>query len=291
MELLLFGLLLEAREDHPPRRRLQHAGHDDVHVSPDAALGVVHDDHGPVVQVGHPLSGFLPFLEHEHPDGLAGQHDRAQGVAQFIDVQHPDALQLRDLVQVQIVRDHLGPDLLGQHHDLGIHFLHVGEVVVHDPDVDVHHLLDLVQDVQAPAAARPLEAVRGIGDVLELVQNELGHQERALQKAGLAEVRHAPVDDHAGIKNLIIAGHHSVFRVLHRPCEPFHSEFGPQHDAEVGQPQEKQEPADMEQERLHVEDRAADPFDQSGQHQPDRQPGGPSDDDAERGPLQPVFGG
>src|SRR5579884_507377 len=81
LKLLPLALFFESCEDHAPRCRLEDAGDHDVHIPADAALRVVHDDHGSIVQVGDPLPGFLAFLEHEHADGLTGQHDRTQRVA------------------------------------------------------------------------------------------------------------------------------------------------------------------------------------------------------------------
>src|SRR5436853_4386383 len=88
-DLELLGLFLESCEDHPARGRLQHTGHDHVHVPPDTALGVVHDDHCPVVEVGHPLAGFLPLFQNKHADGLAMQHDGPTRGTQPIEVHGP----------------------------------------------------------------------------------------------------------------------------------------------------------------------------------------------------------
>ncbi len=106
------------------------------------------------------MPGLLAFLEDKHADRLAWQHHWSEGVAQLVDVQHPHPLELRNLVQIQIVGDHLGADFLGHDHDLGIHVLHVRKVVVHDAYVDIHHLPDLVEDVQPSPAARAFERIR-----------------------------------------------------------------------------------------------------------------------------------
>src|SRR3990167_8685049 len=68
-----FRLFLQAGKDHATGLRLQDAGDHHGHGQPDEPLGVVHDDHRSVVQVGHALPGFLPFLQHKDPELLARQ--------------------------------------------------------------------------------------------------------------------------------------------------------------------------------------------------------------------------
>ena len=41
-----------------------------------------------------------------------------------------------------------------------------------------------------------------IGHQLQFAQHELRNQQHAVQKMRLADVRHAPVDNHAGVENL-----------------------------------------------------------------------------------------
>ena len=53
------------------------------------------------------------------------------------------------------------------------------------------------------AAAVALQRVGGVGDELQLLEDELRDHERAVEKAGLADVGDAAVDDHAGVENAI----------------------------------------------------------------------------------------
>ena len=56
--------------------------------------------------------------------------------------------------------------------------------------------------VEAPAAPVALERIGGIGDLLELLQNELGDYQRPVHETRLANVGDAAVDDDAGIEYL-----------------------------------------------------------------------------------------
>ena len=78
------------------------------------------------------------------------------------------------------------------------------EVGLHDLHLHVGHLLDLLQDVQAAAAAVALQRVGGVGHLLQLAQHELRHHQRAVQEAGLADVGDAAVDDHGGVEDLVL---------------------------------------------------------------------------------------
>ena len=78
-----------------------------------------------------------------------------------------------------------------------------GKVDVGDRDVDAGHLLDLLEDVEAAAAAVALERVGRIGDELQLLQHELRDHERAVEKPGLADIGDPAVDDDAGIEDAV----------------------------------------------------------------------------------------
>ena len=84
---------------------------------------------------------------------------------------------------------------------LQIDFADLGEVDVGDHDVDAGHLLDLLQDVEAAAAAVALQRIGRVGDELQLLQHELRNDQRAVEEAGLADVGDAAVDDDAGVED------------------------------------------------------------------------------------------
>ena len=61
----------------------------------------------------------------------------------------------------------------------------------------------MVEDVQSAPAALALQPVRRVGDKLQLLEHELGNDQRALDEARVAEVGDAPVDDDARIQDLV----------------------------------------------------------------------------------------
>ena len=194
--------LVEAAEDHLARGGLQHAGHGDVDGLGDHLARVVHHHHGAVVEIGDALVVLLAFLEDEHADGFARQHHRLERIGQLVDIQHFDAAQLRDLVEVEIVGDDFAGVQLGQLDQLHVHFADVGEIVLHDLDVQLRHLLDSLQHVQPAPAAIALHGIGGIRHHLQLVQHELRDHQRAVDEPGLGDIRDAAVDNDAGIQNL-----------------------------------------------------------------------------------------
>src|SRR5438132_11883462 len=125
-------------------------------------------------------------------------------------------------------------------------FLHASDILLDDAHLDVHHLLNLIGYVQSTPAAPPLERIGGIGDVLQLVQDELRQDERPLQEPRLAEIGYPAVDDDAGIENLV-AGR-SATPCFDRTwlakdaccCENFDAVD----EAEIGKDREKQEAED-----------------------------------------------
>jgi hypothetical protein len=195
----------EAAEDHLARGRLQHARYDDVDRLADHLACIVHDDHRAVVEVGDALVVLLAFLEDEHLHHLAGQHHGLQRVGELVDVQHFDAAQLRDLVQIEVVGDDLPLQRARELDQLQIDLADVREVHVGDRHVDAGHLLDLLQDVQTATAAIALHRVGGVGNELKLLQHELRHDQRAVHESRFADVGDAAVDDHARVEHLCIA--------------------------------------------------------------------------------------
>src|SRR5207245_11401743 len=139
--------------------------------------------------------------EDAHP--VSGQDHRLQRVGQLVDVQHGHAPELGDLVEVEVVGDDLAAHAPGELDELEVDLAHLGEVGLDDLHRDVGDLLHLLQDVESAPAAVALERVGGVGYLLQLPQDELGYDQRALQEAGLADVGDAPVDDHRRVEHLV----------------------------------------------------------------------------------------
>ena len=225
-----------APEDHAPRGRLQHARHHDVEIPPDPRTRVVDDDHGAVVQIGHALVLFLAFLQDEHVHQLAREHDGAERIGEFVDVQNFHTAQLRDLVQVEVVRHDASEQGTRQLDQLHVDFLDLREVEIRDHDIDAGHLLDAVQDVEAAAAAVALERIGRIGDVLQLLEHELRDDERAVDEPGLDDVGNAAVDDDAGVENPVALLRTRVTEQRRDSCRLEPLPFAGTHDnAEIGE--------------------------------------------------------
>ena len=106
-------------------------------------------------------------------------------------------------VQVEVVGHDL-PVQRARQLDQLVHLADVGEIDVRHGDVDAAHLLDLLEDIETAAAAVALHGVRRIGDELQFLQDELRDDQRAVEKAGLADVGDAAVDDHARIEDPVV---------------------------------------------------------------------------------------
>src|SRR5262249_14899171 len=189
-------------EDHLACGRLQHARHHDVDGLADHLARVVDHHHRAVVEIGHTLVVFLAFLQDEHLHDLAWQHDRLQRICQLINVQDFHALELGDLVEIEIVGDDLGLIDLRQFDQLEIYFSDIGEIVFHDLHVHRGHLLDPLQNIQPPTTAITLETIRRISHELKLPQHKLWHHYHAIQKSGLGDIGDAAIDNHTRVQDL-----------------------------------------------------------------------------------------
>ena len=123
---------------------------------------------------------------------------------------------------------------------LEVDFLEIGKVGIGDDDVEAGHLLDALQNVEPAPAAVPAQRVGRVGDLLQLLQHELRHDERAVDESGLADVGDAAVDDDAGVENSV-----SPLRLRARPeqadellgLEPL-ARLRAEHEADVRQHQQ-----------------------------------------------------
>src|SRR5882724_5833704 len=196
--------IVELAENHLAGGGLEHRSHRYVHVLADHLAGVVDNDHCAIVEIGDTLVVLLAFLQDEDLHDLAGQHDGLERVRQLVDVQHLDALELRDLVEVEVVGEDLGAFVeFGQFDQLEVNLADGGEIVFHDLHGDGGGLLDTLQDVEPAAPAVALERVTRVGDQLQLAQHELRDDEHAVEEAGVGDVGDAAVDDDAGVEDLV----------------------------------------------------------------------------------------
>ena len=103
--------------------------------------------------------------------------------------------------------------------------------------------MQALQDVEAAAAAVPLQRVGGVGHQLQLAQDELRGDDDAVEKSGLGDVGDAAVDDDAGVEDLV------ALLALLLPAENAAEGgkvqqvalVGPDHQADVGHQQHHQD--------------------------------------------------
>ena len=86
---------------------MQHRGHRDVDGLADHLPRVINHYHRAVIEIGDALVIFFSLFQNEDPHDFARQNNRLERVRQFVDVEHGHALQLGDLVQVEVVGDDL----------------------------------------------------------------------------------------------------------------------------------------------------------------------------------------
>src|SRR5215510_12723976 len=196
-------LVFDASEDHFARRGLQDAGYDHIDIFTDKAARVVDHDHRAVVQIGHALVVLFAFLENEDPHYLAGQHDGLERVGQLVDVKHFDAAQVGDLIEIEVVGHDRRVELFAKFDQLQVDLAHIREIGFVNLHVEVAVFLDALKDVQSSPATVALGGIGRVGDLLQLAQDELRDENRAAHKTGLGDVGDAPVNDHAGVENLV----------------------------------------------------------------------------------------
>ena len=213
--------LVHARlgEDHPPGHGLQDARHREVDILVDQPGAALDHDHRAVVQEADALSGLLALLDDPDPQLLAGQDRRLHGVRERVDVHHPHALQLGDAVEVEVVRQDDPAALLGQLDQLRVDLGDAGGLVLDDLNRRPEIALHAVQDLQAAPAAIAPQGVRGIRDVLQLLEHEPGNDERAVHEPGLHDLRDPAVDEDAGVDHdpgTGLLGHRLTTRPAHQ---------------------------------------------------------------------------
>ena len=170
-------------------------------------------DHRAVVEIADALARILARLDDPDPQVLARQERGLHGVCQRVDVQHADALQVGDAIQVQVVREHGAPVLLRQGDELGVDLRGARHVLVDDLDRGRRGLAHSGQDLEAASPAGAAQGIGAVREPLDLVEDEARHLQDAEQEPGIGDVRDPPVDDRAGVhQDARHAGHLAVRR-------------------------------------------------------------------------------
>src|SRR4029077_19025038 len=102
---------------------------------------------------------------------FAGEYNRLQSVGQLVDVQDRHAVQLRYLVQIEVVGHDLTVVDLGKLDQLHVHFMDIGKIILENLNVKLGHLLDALQNVQAATSAVALERIGRVRYQLKFTQH------------------------------------------------------------------------------------------------------------------------
>ena len=132
----------------------------------DAVAARLDDHHRAVFEIAHALARLFAGLDDADLDVFAGQEHGLQGVGQVVEVDHRDALQPGDLVEVVVVGDQLALQVLGQRDQLQIDRQagELGQIALVDHQLDVGVAAEPVEDVQPAPAAAAAEPVGTVGN-------------------------------------------------------------------------------------------------------------------------------
>ena len=182
------------------------------------SAAAVHNNHRTIVQIAYTLSGFFSGFDYRNLHFLAGQHNRLNGICQFIDIQHPYTLKFRNFIQVEIVRHYKCVHIFRhfQQHGINLHKLRRCKFL------DFHRysklFLYLIQDIQSAAAPVAFQAVRRIRNMPQFFQNKRRNNNLAFNKPRLQNIQNTPVNNHAGIQYFGPASYKRFFR-YRRSCQ------------------------------------------------------------------------
>ena len=191
-----FGaLFLVSAEDHLSGSRLQHAGDGRLDGLADHLARVVDNHHRAIVQISDALIEFLPLFQDEHLHRFAGQVNRLQRVRKLVDIEYLHTAELRNFVQVEIVRHNLRLQLFGQLDQLHIDFANRRKVVLEELHCDSRHFLNPLKNVEAPPAAVAFQRVGRIGYLLQFTQDEMGYDENSVQKSSFTDIGNPSIDE------------------------------------------------------------------------------------------------
>ena len=132
----------------------------------------------------------LTRLDHTNLKSLARQILRTQRGGDLIQIDHLHIVQLSDLVEVEVPRQKLPVEMLGQKHQLHIDRLtsKLGQLRVVHHEVDALGSSDPIEDIQPTSASDSLELVGAIGDPLKLHQNKSRHHQTVVEDVRLGEL-------------------------------------------------------------------------------------------------------
>ena len=243
-----------------------------ANVCADPAAAGLDDDHRPIVQIANALAGLLALTDQLDLELLAGQNGRLQRIRQVVDVQHLHVLDLGEPVEVEVGGEDGDAAVLGDLQQLGVDVGHAGHV--HLGGGHGHVGAQVVDHLQPAAATCPLQRVARIGDLLQLLEHELGHDQLPLDEPGAGDVGDPPVDDRAGVDQHL-GGRHPGIGV----ADGMHADQAQDSPVLLRRGEREQVPQQQEHRQHHPdadvgEDMERD-IQQSRDEQPDQEPDGP----------------
>src|SRR5262249_39461623 len=97
----------------------------------------------------------------------ARQNNWLQRIRQLINIQDFHTLELRNLIQIEVVGDDLGLVDLGELDQLQVDFADVREIILHDLHIHRRHFLGPLQNVQSAPPTVALQTIRRVGNKLQ----------------------------------------------------------------------------------------------------------------------------
>ena len=125
--------------------------------------------------------------------------DRLDRVGEVVEVEHANALDLGEPVEVVVLGHERRAARTGQLDEAGVHLGRTGEVEIDDLADDVLALLEGIDDAEPAAALLAAEGIGGVRDALELLEHESGDEQAPGDEPGRCDVDDPAVDEHARV--------------------------------------------------------------------------------------------
>ncbi|MNZ69162.1 hypothetical protein D3C78_874540 [compost metagenome] len=141
----------------------------------------------------------LAILDHLYNYFFTRQHDRLYRISQIINIQYRHALQLTNLIQIKIIRNNLTVKSFGELDQLAVHLADFLIVAFINQNSHIQLFLDFVQNIKSAAPAIPLEKIRGIGNMLQLLQHKFRNNQCTFNKSSFANICNSAIYNDASI--------------------------------------------------------------------------------------------
>src|SRR5262245_2506433 len=200
----LVWLTVNPAEDHSPGGCLQDAGHGDADFGANGAASLLDDDHRAVVEIADALTDLVALFDDSYRQVLAGERHELEGVGQLVQVDDVHALQLANLVQVEVVGDDASADGLGQNDQALVHLRHfaeLGQVGLVHVQINLRVGLHAFEDVQAPSSAVPLDLVSAVGNALQLLEYKARHDQLGVDNPRITNIGNPAVYDDTRVQD------------------------------------------------------------------------------------------